>query len=185
MSESLSDLINQQNEEINPNPTNQQSRNQKIYKTQQNNCNIAWCKFCHHNPRILSTEEKIQISKKMEHKFKRFKICKNHNCLYCIKKTQDLNKKIEEHNLKVKKEREQDKMRNEEINSQLNMDLEEHQNANINIENKYLKEPNIEDFTKNKIKEDNNNLLRTILIGLNLEENYCLQLRSVLVNLTK
>ena len=26
--------------------------------------------------------------------------------LYCIKKTQNLNKKIEEHNLKVKKERE-------------------------------------------------------------------------------
>ena len=83
----------------------------------------------------------------------------------------------------MKKEREQDKMRKEEIDSQLNMDLEEYQNANIIIENKYLKEPNIEEFTKIKIKEDNNNLLRAILIGLNLEENYCLQLRSVLANL--
>ena len=52
----------------------------------------------------------------MEHKFKRFKVCKNHKCLYCIKKTQELNKKIEEHNLKVKKEREQNKMRREEEN---------------------------------------------------------------------
>ena len=64
MSESLLDLINQQNEEINPSPIPQQSRNQETYKTQQNNCNIAWCKFCHHNPKILSTDEKIQISKK-------------------------------------------------------------------------------------------------------------------------
>ena len=86
----------------------------------------------------------------MEHKFKRFKICKNRKCLYCIKKTQELNKKIEEEN------------------SQLSMDIEEQQNANIIIEKKFLKEPNIEDFTKNKIKEDSNNLLRAILIGLNL-----------------
>ena len=70
----------------------------------------------------------------MEHKFKHFKIYKNHNCLYCIKKTQELNKKIEEHNLKVKKEREQEKMRKEEENSQLNMDIEEQQNDNIIIE---------------------------------------------------
>ena len=54
--------------------------------------------------------------------------------LYCIKKTQNLNKKIEEHNLKVKKEREQEKMRKEKENSQLNMDIEEQQNANIIIE---------------------------------------------------
>ena len=100
----------------------------------------------------------------MEHKFKRFKVCKNRKCLYCIKKTQELNKKIEEHNIKVKKEREQDKMRREEENPQLNMDIEEQQNSNIINEKKFLKEPNIEDFTKIKIKEDSNNLLRAILI---------------------
>jgi len=63
------------------------------------------------------------------------------------------------------------------------MDKEEQQNANIIIEKKFLKEPNIEDFTKIKIIEDSNNLLRAILIGLNLEENYCSQLRAELANL--
>ena len=55
-------------------------------------------------------------------------------------------------------------MREEEKNLQLNMDIEEQQKANIIIDKKFLKEPNIEDFTKIKIKEDSNNLLRTILI---------------------
>ena len=87
MSESLLDLINQQNKEINPNSIPQQSRNQETYKTQQNNCNIAWCKFCHHNPKILSTDEKIQISKKMEHKFKRSKSAKTTNVVLYKKDT--------------------------------------------------------------------------------------------------
>jgi len=79
----------------------------------------------------------------METKFKRFKVCKNIKCLYCIKKTQELNKKIEEHILKVKKEIEQDKMRREEQNPQLNMDKEEKQKDNIIIEKEFLKQPNI------------------------------------------
>ena len=76
-------------------------------------------------------------------------------------------------------------MRREEENPQLNMDIEEQHNSNIINEKKFLKEPNIEDFTKIKIKEDSNNLLRAILIGLNLEENYCSQLRAELANLTE
>ena len=76
-------------------------------------------------------------------------------------------------------------MREEEKNLQLNMDIEEQQKANIIIDKKFLKEPNIEDFTKIKIKEDSNNLLRAILIGLNLEENYCSQLRAKQANLIK
>ena len=58
-----------------------------------------------YNPRILPLEERIQISKKMEHKFKRYKTCNNNSCLYCIKTIQKLNKKIELHNQKVQEEK--------------------------------------------------------------------------------
>ena len=105
MSESLFDLINQQNKEINPSPIPQQSRNQETYKTQQNNCNIAWCKFCHHNPKSYQQMKKFKYQKRWNTNLNAQNLQKP-QMLYCIKKTQNLNKKIEEHNLKVKKERE-------------------------------------------------------------------------------
>ena len=44
-------------------------------------CNIPWCKYCHLNPKILPLNERIRISKIMEHKFKKMKTCNNSRCL--------------------------------------------------------------------------------------------------------
>ena len=178
MSESLFNIIQQQNEELNQTDIQDENKNIKTKKTQQINCNIAWCKTCHQNPRILSTKERIQISKKMEHKFKRLKICKNDKCLYCIKKTQDLNKKIEEHNQRVKLEREQEQKRNRQNSQQIELEMIEEQNENNEIDIRQIKEPNIEDFNKIDVTRDKNSLLRALLLGLNLDENSHPHLRT-------
>lgn len=48
---------------------------------------------------------------------------------------------------------------------------------------KLLKSPNIEDFNKIRIRNDENSILRAILTGLNLSENYHIQLRKELANI--
>ena len=105
MSESLLDLINQQNKEINPSPYLNKAETKKPIKP---NKIIAI---------QLGANSAITILKSYQ-QMKKFKYQKRWNTnlnaqnlqkpqmLYCIKKTQNLNKKIEEHNLKVKKERE-------------------------------------------------------------------------------
>lgn len=167
MSENLQSIIKAENDKITNLSNGKKPKYSKYENPQKKECTIPWCKKCHVNPRILSIEERIQISKKMEHKFKRYKTCNNNSCLYCIKTIQKLNKKIELHNQKVQEEK-----RNEQTNH-INEDIEmrkapKEENKKSPLQ---LKEPNIQDFTKIKIEGDGNCLPRAILKALNLDEN--------------
>ena len=61
----------------------------------------------------------------MELKFKKLKECKNDQCIYYIKKIQQLNKKIELYNKKVKEEMEKEK--NQVLKQQLDIEMADNQ----------------------------------------------------------
>ena len=105
MSENLQSIIKAENDKITNLSNGKKPKYSKYENLQKKECTIPWCKKCHFNPRILPIEERIQISKKMEHKFKRYKTCNNNSCLYFLKTIQKLNKKIELHNQKVQEEK--------------------------------------------------------------------------------
>ena len=144
MSENLQSIIKAENDKITNLSNGKKPKYSKYENPKKKECTIPWCKKCHFNPRILPIEERIQISKKMEYKFKRYKTCNNNSCLYCIKTIQKLNKKIELHNQKVQEEKrsEQANYINEDI-EMIEAPKEENKKSPIQ-----LKEPNIQDFTK-------------------------------------
>ena len=118
----------------------------------------------------------------MEHKLKRLKVCKNHKCIYCIKK----NPRTKQKNRRKKLPNQKRKRARKKINKnrQLNestMAVEQNPDSANSL--KLLKSTNIEDFNKIRIRNDENSILRAILTGLNLSENYHIQLRKELANI--
>ena len=105
MSGDLQNIIKSQNDKINNLSSRKKPKYTKSEIPQKKRIIIPWCKKCHFNPRILPLEERIQISKKKEYRFKRYKTCNNNYFLYCIKIIQKLNKKIEPHNQRVQEKK--------------------------------------------------------------------------------